>query len=216
MTNSPSSATPPSAGPAGEEAAVARTGGARLPTLSGDFNAVAYSSADGNEHLALVMGDVQRPDVVLARVHSACMTGDVFSSLRCDCGPQLTESLARIASAKVGVLIYLDQEGRGIGLGNKIRAYRLQQDGLDTVEANLALGFPADVRDYAIAAKMLLDLGVTRVRLLTNNPRKVSGLRDHGIDVVGREPVLVGTNPNNEAYLHTKSTKLGHTIPGTR
>jgi len=167
---------------------------------------------DDKHHVALVKGDVAgRPDV-LVRVHSECLTGDVFHSLRCDCGEQLTSALAMIEREGRGVLLYLSQEGRGIGLLNKLRAYRLQEDGLDTVEANERLGLPADLRDYGIGAQILADLGVRRIDLLTNNPRKVVGLEAYGLHIESRVPVQVKPNPHNRRYLSTKRDKLGHLL----
>jgi GTP cyclohydrolase II len=171
-----------------------------------------YAANDGREHVALTLGDrstfSQAP--VLMRVHSECLTGDAFASLRCDCGPQLQAAMANVAEAGRGIILYLRQEGRGIGLGNKLRAYALQDTGLDTVEANHQLGFEADLRRYDIALLMLQDLGVQQVRLMTNNPRKVAALAEAGIEVVDRVPIEVGRNLHNEGYLHTKTRKLGH------
>ena len=190
---------------------VRRVADARLPTDWGEFRIVGFTEAEGNEHLALAMGNLTEPGPVLARVHSECLTGDALFSRRCDCGPQLQAALARIGEAGRGVLVYLRQEGRGIGLLNKIRAYAMQDlEGVDTVEANEALGFHADARDYSVAAAMLESLGVTRVRLMTNNPRKVEGLQRCGIEVVERLALLAGRNAHNDAYLATKAAKFGH------
>jgi 3,4-dihydroxy 2-butanone 4-phosphate synthase/GTP cyclohydrolase II len=164
--------------------------------------------------MALVLGDVQDEGDVLVRLHSECLTGDVFGSERCDCGDQLRQALAAISEAGRGVLVYLHQEGRGIGLANKIRAYALQDQGRDTVEANFELGFREDLRDYGIGAQILRDLGVSRVRLLTNNPRKIGGLESYGIDVVARAPLEVPPHAGNIDYLRTKQTKLGHLLSG--
>lgn len=192
---------------------VTRAGEASLPTRYGTFHVVVYHEADGGEHLALIKGDiVASSGPVAVRLHSECMTGDVFGSLRCDCGPQLEAALAVIEHEGTGVVVYLDQEGRGIGLLNKLRAYQLQEDGLDTVEANLALGFDDDLREYRAAADILRDLGVIEVRLLTNNPRKIKGLTDHGIVIRERMPLLVAPNSHNQRYLTTKATRLGHLL----
>lgn len=191
---------------------VKRFASAPIPTRHGEFTAHAYRGLlDGVEHLALVMGAPSELDAALVRVHSECITGDVLGSLRCDCGSQLDAALARIADEGTGVLLYLrGHEGRGIGLGYKLRAYALQDEGLDTVDANLALGFPPDSRDYAAAAEMLADLGVSGVRLLTNNPAKYDGLGDVGIRVVDRLPLHGATTPENERYLATKRDRMGH------
>jgi 3,4-dihydroxy 2-butanone 4-phosphate synthase/GTP cyclohydrolase II len=184
-----------------------------LPTPYGHFQAVAYKSIiDPDEHLALVMGDVTTPEPVLVRVHSQCVTGDVFGSLRCDCGEQVGQALQRIGEEGRGVLLYMRQEGRGIGLHNKLRAYALQDEGMDTVEANHALGFPADRRDYGIGMQILADLGIREMRLLTNNPAKRAGLEGYGLKVVERVPIVVEPNAFNLRYLETKRTKLGHLL----
>ena len=186
---------------------------ASLPTRFGDFRVVAYQSVlDGREHVALVKGDLAGKANVLVRMHSECMTGDVFGSLRCDCGEQLAAAMARIEEEGVGAIVYLRQEGRGIGLANKLRAYRLQDDGLDTVEANAQLGFQPDLRDYGIGAQILLDLGLNSIRLLTNNPRKIVGLDGYDIEVTGREPLRMEPGEHNERYLDTKRAKLGHIL----
>lgn len=191
---------------------VQRVAHAVLPTAWGEFNIHGFEQAQSDgEHVALVMGDPAGAAPLLTRVHSECLSGDALFSRRCDCGAQLAAALQRIGEAGRGALIYLRQEGRGIGLINKIRAYRLQDEcGIDTVEANEALGFAADARDYAVAGAMLRSLGVTRVRLLTNNPRKLAGLMRVGIEIVERLPLHVGHNPHNRAYLATKAAKFGH------
>lgn len=183
---------------------------AKLPTAYGEFRLVGFEDAlTGAEHVALVMGDVSE-DPILVRVHSECLTGDGLHSLRCDCGAQRDAAMRAIADEGRGVLIYLRQEGRGIGLLNKIRAYALQDDGADTVEANLRLGFPADARDFGIGAQMLARLGVRRIRILTNNPRKMTALSGFGLEIVERVPLRAGENAHNATYLSTKKSKLGH------
>jgi 3,4-dihydroxy 2-butanone 4-phosphate synthase/GTP cyclohydrolase II len=185
----------------------------KLPTAFGDFTVVGYRALmDGKHHVALVKGDISGPEDVLVRVHSECLTGDVFHSLRCDCGEQLESALAMIEEEGRGVLLYLAQEGRGVGLLNKLRAYKLQEQGLDTVEANLKLGLPADLRDYGIGAQILVDLGLTNIRLLTNNPKKISGLAGYGLTVTDQLPIEHTPNPHNEAYLVAKRDKMGHTL----
>ncbi|HLE96943.1 MAG TPA: GTP cyclohydrolase II [Candidatus Thermoplasmatota archaeon] len=184
---------------------------ARLPTRHGEFEILAFEGPSGEEHVALLRGDVRGGDDILVRIHSQCLTGDVLGSLRCDCGAQLEASLCAIAAnPRGGVLLYLQQEGRGIGLLNKIRAYRLQDGGLDTAEANEALGLPHDARDYAPAAAILQALDVKSVVLLTNNPRKVEGLEHHGIRVARREPLVSDATEHNGRYLEAKRVKLGH------
>jgi GTP cyclohydrolase II len=186
---------------------------AKLPTPWGEFTLHGFEQdgGDGREHVALVIGEPWNDAAALARVHSECLTGDALFSRRCDCGPQLEAALRRIGEAGSGLLLYLRQEGRGIGLLNKIRAYGVQdQDGADTVEANEALGFAPDARDYGIAADMFRHFGVHRLRLLTNNPQKVAGLTATGMEVVERLPLLAGRNPHNHAYLETKAAKFGH------
>jgi 3,4-dihydroxy 2-butanone 4-phosphate synthase/GTP cyclohydrolase II len=184
-----------------------------LPTKHGHFRLYLYESAlDDMDYVALVMGDVKKCESVLVRIHSKCLTGDVFGSLRCDCGPQLDEAMRLIAEQGCGVLLYIHQEGRGIGLANKLRAYALQEKGLDTVEANVALGFKPDIRDYGIGAQVLYDLGLRKVRLLTNNPRKYIGLHGYGLEEVERIPLQVGANKHNEKYLEAKKQKLGHLL----
>jgi GTP cyclohydrolase II len=195
------------------EVTVQREVKARIPTLHGEFALYLYANdVDGKEHLALVMGEVREGADVLARVHSECFTGDVLGSQRCDCGEQLARALALIAQEGRGVVLYLRQEGRGIGLLDKLRAYNLQDEGLDTVDANLQLGHQADERDYSAAAAMLADLGVRSVRLLTNNPRKIDALTSLGVMVAGREPLMPEVNPENARYLHTKATRMNHLL----
>jgi 3,4-dihydroxy 2-butanone 4-phosphate synthase/GTP cyclohydrolase II len=196
-----------------KERLVRRMASTRLPTDFGEFTAVAYEASVHNRtHLALVMGDVAGEEPVLVRMHSECLTGDVFQSMRCDCGSQLTKAMVVIRDAGRGVIVYLRQEGRGIGLHNKIRAYELQEQGMDTVEANQALGFKADLRDYGIGAQILVDLGLRNLRLLTNNPTKRAGLEGYGLQVVERVPLEVPANPENRKYLSTKRDKLGHLL----
>ena len=192
---------------------VERVAAARLPTAFGEFEVVGYRSLiDAKHHVALVKGEIAGKDDVLVRVHSECLTGDVFHSLRCDCGEQLESALSMIESEGEGVLLYLAQEGRGIGLLNKLRAYKLQEEGLDTVDANLRLGLPADLRDYGIGAQILVDLGLTSIRILTNNPKKISGLAGYGLSVSDQIPIQHVPNPHNEAYLRAKRDRLGHTL----
>ncbi|MFC5714134.1 bifunctional 3,4-dihydroxy-2-butanone-4-phosphate synthase/GTP cyclohydrolase II [Thalassorhabdus alkalitolerans] len=185
----------------------------KLPTDYGDFRAVGYTSiVDEKESIALVKGQFAPDEPVLVRVHSECLTGDVFGSHRCDCGPQLNAALQQIEKAGKGVLLYMRQEGRGIGLINKMKAYKLQEEGYDTVEANEKLGFGPDLRDYGIGAQVLRDLGISKMKLLTNNPRKITGLKGYGLEVVERVPLELPYNKDNETYLRTKHSKLGHML----
>ncbi len=196
-----------------KERLVERVATARLPTVFGEFKVIGYQSPiDDREHIALVYGDVEGKSDVLVRMHSECLTGDVFRSVRCDCGQQLHASMARIAENGLGVIVYLKQEGRGIGLHNKLRAYELQDQGHDTVEANQVLGFPPDLRDYGIGAQILLDLGLHRIRLLTNNPRKIVGLEGYSLEVTDQEPIKINPGEYNQDYLDTKRSKLGHLL----
>jgi 3,4-dihydroxy 2-butanone 4-phosphate synthase/GTP cyclohydrolase II len=185
----------------------------KMPTDYGDFDLHLYrSKIDGQHHLALVRGDVAGKKDVLVRVHSECLTGDVFGSRRCDCGPQLHQAMRQVADAGRGVILYMRQEGRGIGLAPKIKAYKLQEQGLDTVEANLKLGYGMDLREYGLGAQILVDLGLKTIRLLTNNPKKVVGLKGYGLKIVQQVPIKIKANPHNERYLKTKREKLGHLL----
>jgi 3,4-dihydroxy 2-butanone 4-phosphate synthase/GTP cyclohydrolase II len=185
----------------------------KMPTDYGEFDLHLYKShTDGQHHVALVKGDVAGRPGVLVRVHSECLTGDVFGSRRCDCGPQLHQAMRQVSDAGRGVILYMRQEGRGIGLGPKIKAYKLQEQGLDTVEANLKLGYPMDLREYGLGAQILCDLGLKTIRLLTNNPKKVVGLQGYGLEIIEQVPIRVKPNPHNARYLRTKRTKLGHLL----
>jgi len=195
------------------ERLVVKVAEAKLPTQFGDFKIIAYrSNTDPTEHVAVVMGNVATDEPVLVRVHSQCLTGDVFHSLRCDCGEQIEMAMKRIADAGRGVVLYMRQEGRGIGLHNKIKAYALQDKGMDTVEANLALGFKADERNYGVGAQILADLGIKKMRLMTNNPKKMSGLSAYGLQIVEQLPITTEPNKHNKRYLSTKQQKMGHLL----
>jgi 3,4-dihydroxy 2-butanone 4-phosphate synthase/GTP cyclohydrolase II len=198
------------------EKLIRRVSEARIPTDWGDFTCYVYESVlDGEQHIALVRGAVQGEEDVLVRVHSECLTGDVFGSLRCDCGVQLDAALKKVAEENMGVLVYLrGHEGRGIGIGHKIRAYSLQDQGRDTVDANIELGLPVDSREYGIGAQILVDLGITTIRLMTNNPSKYGGLDGFGLEITGRVPLHVEPNPENLQYLRTKRERMGHLLEG--
>lgn len=194
-----------------KETLIKRVASVHMPTEYGEFQLIGYSNQiDNKEHVAFVKGKITPDDSVLVRVHSECLTGDVFGSLRCDCGPQLHAALKKIEEEGKGVLLYMRQEGRGIGLLNKLKAYQLQEEGFDTVEANLKLGFRDDLRDYGIGAQILRDLGIRKMRLMTNNPRKITGLKGYDLEVVEVVPIEFPPNPNNRQYMQTKKEKLGH------
>ncbi len=196
-----------------QESLIQREISVRMPTEWGDFDLYAYTQrSNGTKHLALVKGDISGPEPVLVRVHSSCVTGDIFGSCRCDCGPQLHRAMRQIEREGRGVIVYMNQEGRGIGLLNKLKAYKLQEQGRDTVQANEELGFKSDERDYGVGASILRDLGVRQMRLLTNNPRKRSGLAGYGLEIVDTVPIEIAANPHNAAYLATKRDKMGHDI----
>ncbi|MGB4440113.1 MAG: bifunctional 3,4-dihydroxy-2-butanone-4-phosphate synthase/GTP cyclohydrolase II [Sedimentibacter sp.] len=196
-----------------KEVLVEKVAEAKLPTKYGDFQMIGFiNKINGEHHVALVKGEVRTDEPVLVRVHSECLTGDAFGSLRCDCGDQMQEALRRIEEEGRGVFLYMRQEGRGIGLINKIKAYALQDQGMDTVEANLALGFEEDLRDYGIGAQILYFLGLRKVKLMTNNPKKIIGLSGFGIEVIGKESIQIECNANNEFYMKTKKEKMGHDL----
>ena len=196
-----------------QESLIEREVEVMLPTQWGDFNLYAYKQkTTGQEHLALIKGEWKKDEPVLVRVHSSCLTGDIFGSCRCDCGPQLHEAMKMIDEAGKGVIVYMNQEGRGIGLLNTLKAYKLQEDGLDTVEANLQLGFDSDERDYGVGAQILRDLGVSKMKLMTNNPKKRAGLIGYGLEIVEVIPIEIKSNQHNKGYLLTKRNKLGHTL----
>lgn len=194
-----------------KESIVARQVEVEMPTDYGDFKLIDYKvETNGQEHLALVKGEWKEDEPVLVRMHSSCVTGDIFGSCRCDCGPQLHKSMEMIEKAGKGIIVYLNQEGRGIGLLNKLKAYKLQEQGLDTVEANVELGFKVDERDYGVGAQILRDLGVRKIKLMTNNPKKRAGLIGYGLEIVENVPIVIKANPHNLKYLQTKKDKLGH------
>lgn len=196
-----------------KETLIERMVDVKMPTTYGDFKLVAYRhSESGQEHLALVKGEWEKGEPVLVRVHSSCITGDIFGSCRCDCGPQLHRAMEMIEAEGKGVILYMNQEGRGIGLLNKLKAYKLQEQGMDTVEANLELGFKMDERDYGVGAQILRDLGVCKMKLMTNNPTKRAGLIGYGLEIVDRISIEIAPNPHNQHYLETKRDKMGHTI----
>ena len=196
-----------------QESLIQREISVKMPTEWGDFDLYAYTQrSNGTKHLALVKGDISGPEPVLVRVHSSCVTGDIFGSCRCDCGPQLHRAMRQIEREGRGAIVYMNQEGRGIGLLNKLKAYKLQEQGRDTVQANEELGFKSDERDYGVGASILRDLGVRQMRLLTNNPRKRSGLAGYGLEIVDTVPIEIAANPHNAAYLTTKRDKMGHDI----
>ncbi len=195
------------------ETLVVKKAEAVLPTKFGEFKVVGFQSVlDDSDYVALIKGSWEENEPILVRVHSECLTGDVFGSFRCDCGPQLHAAMEKVQSEGKGVILYLPQEGRGIGLINKLRAYKLQEDGADTVEANHKLGFKADLRDYGMGAQMLYLLGVRKMKLMTNNPRKIVGVQGHGLEVLERIPLEIPSNPGNKSYMHTKKNKLGHIL----
>lgn len=195
------------------ETIVERVASVKLPTSFGEFQMIGYSNQlNDKEHVAIIKGIPQNEEAPLVRIHSECLTGDIFHSKRCDCGPQLQKSLEIIEEAGNGIVLYMRQEGRGIGLLNKLKAYELQEQGFDTVEANIHLGFPAEMRDYSISAQMLRDLGIEKIRLMTNNPAKIEGITKYGIQVVERVPVEIEAEPENEKYLHTKKEKMRHIL----
>ncbi|MBA2612585.1 MAG: bifunctional 3,4-dihydroxy-2-butanone-4-phosphate synthase/GTP cyclohydrolase II [Bacteroidetes bacterium] len=196
-----------------KETIVERVVEVKMPTVWGDFELIAYKvHTNGQEHMALVKGKWEKDEPILVRVHSSCVTGDVFGSCRCDCGPQLHAAMEMIEKAGKGVIVYMNQEGRGIGLLNKLKAYKLQENGRDTVEANIELGFKMDERDYGIGAQILRDLGLNKIKLLTNNPKKRAGLIGYGLEIVENLPIIIESNPHNAKYLQTKKEKMGHSF----
>jgi 3,4-dihydroxy 2-butanone 4-phosphate synthase/GTP cyclohydrolase II len=196
-----------------KESIVSRQVEVNMPTDWGNFKLIDYKvETNGQEHLALVKGTWNKDEAVLVRMHSSCVTGDIFGSCRCDCGAQLHQSMQMIEKAGKGVIVYLNQEGRGIGLLNKLKAYKLQEEGLDTVEANVELGFKADERDYGVGAQILRDLGVRKIKLMTNNPKKRAGLIGYGLEILENVNISVKSNPHNEKYLQTKKDKMGHSF----
>lgn len=195
------------------ESLIERVVDVKMPTKMGDFNLIAYKEKlTDQDHLALVKGEWEEGEPVLVRVHSSCMTGDIFGSCRCDCGPQLEKAMQMIEEAGKGVIVYMNQEGRGIGLLNKLKAYKLQEEGLDTVEANLRLGFKSDQRDYGVGAQILRDLGITKMKLMSNNPTKRTGLIGYGLEIIENIPIEIESNDHNEFYLQTKRDKMGHSL----
>jgi 3,4-dihydroxy 2-butanone 4-phosphate synthase/GTP cyclohydrolase II len=195
------------------ESSIERHLDVKMPTKMGDFDLVVYSQkSDGQEHLALVKGEWDENEPILVRVHSSCMTGDIFGSCRCDCGPQLEKAMEIVQKEGKGVVLYMNQEGRGIGLVNKLKAYKLQEEGKDTVEANLELGFNADHRDYGVGAQILRAMDVSKIRLLTNNPQKRVGLLGYGIEIIESVPIEINSNQHNKFYLETKRDKMGHSL----
>jgi 3,4-dihydroxy 2-butanone 4-phosphate synthase/GTP cyclohydrolase II len=196
-----------------KESIVTRQVEVNMPTKWGDFRLIDYRlETNGQEHLVLVKGTWHKDEPVLVRMHSSCVTGDIFGSCRCDCGPQLQKAMEMIEREGKGVIVYLNQEGRGIGLLNKLKAYKLQEEGLDTVEANVELGFKVDERDYGVGAQILRDLGIRKIRLMTNNPKKRAGLIGYGLEIVDNIPIIITSNPHNEKYLKTKKDKMGHSF----
>ena len=195
------------------ESLIKREIGVEMPTKYGDFDLIAYRQTNtGDLHLALIKGTWEKDEPVMVRVHSSCVTGDIFGSCRCDCGPQLQQAMRMVEEAGKGVVLYMNQEGRGIGLINKLKAYKLQEQGMDTVQANLALGLPMDNRDYGVGAQILRDLGISKIRLISNNPTKRAGLLGYGLEIVDQLPIEIQPNPHNEKYLSTKRDKMGHSI----
>ncbi|AFL85858.1 GTP cyclohydrolase II/3,4-dihydroxy-2-butanone 4-phosphate synthase [Belliella baltica DSM 15883] len=195
------------------ESLIKREIGVEMPTEFGDFDLIAYRQTNTDEvHMALIKGEWEEDEPVMVRVHSSCVTGDIFGSCRCDCGPQLHKAMEMVEKEGKGVVLYMNQEGRGIGLINKLKAYKLQEQGMDTIQANLALGFPMDKRDYGVGAQILRDLGISKIRLITNNPTKRVGLLGYGLEIIDQLPIEINANPHNEKYLETKRDKMGHSI----